>query len=496
MLPLSLALLALLSPSFAAPVVAPVGPLPQLDWKAAGEESARVLAGYLQVDTQNPPGNESDGVRYLGGILDKEGISWEMSEYAPGRGSLIARLNGSGAEKPLCMLSHVDVVTAEPARWSHPPLSGLIEDGYVWGRGALDMKGMGVTELMTMIWLKRLNAPLIRDVILLAVADEEVDGAGVEHIAKQWDKIGCSQLVNEGGLGIKDLFFAGQTVFAISNAEKGAMWVKMVASGAPGHGSTPTPGRAPEHLKNALDRLAERKDVVIWDDALMETFRRVGKQHGGMTGSILQSPGLVKLLVKPKLMAGPPTHAALTNTVNVTGFGGAMKPNVVPSEVWAVLDVRILPGTKPEAMLAELATVVNDPAIRFDVISATEGSRSPYDDTFFNALAARAVAGRDDAAAGPVMSVGYTDSNALRPLGVHAYGFVPFEVEGADLGTMHGDNERVSIANLENGLKILLGAVMDVSVPAGAIAGLGVVAAPTPATSASPPAPPPAPPQP
>lgn len=487
--------LALFSLAAAAPLAAPAGPpLPAIDWKAAGEESAAILAGYLQVDTQNPPGNESDGVRYLGAILDKEGIPWEMSEYAPQRGSLIARLKGSGKDRPLCLLSHVDVVTAEPPRWSRPPLSGVIEDGYVWGRGALDMKGMGVTELLTMVWLKRLNVPLNRDIILLAVADEEVDGAGVDHIAKQWDSIACSQLVNEGGLGIKDLFFKGQTVFAISNAEKGAMWVTMVATGAPGHGSTPTPGRAPEHLQRALARLAERKDVVIWDDALMETFRRVGKQHGGISGSILQSPGLVKLLVKPKLMAGPPTHAALTNTVNVTGFGGAMKPNVVPSEVWAVLDIRILPGTKPDAILAELTALVNDPAVRFDVLSATEGSRSPYEDSFFNALATRAVAGRNDAAAGPVMSIGYTDSNALRPLGVHAYGFVPFEVEGADLGTMHGDNERVSIANLENGLKILLGAVMDVSVSAPPPSSGHV--APTPPTSASPPTPPPARPQP
>lgn len=437
--------------------------LSKVDWDAAGAEATEILAGYLRVDTTNPPGNETAGALYLQGVLARDGIASEIVEFAPGRGSLIARLPGSGAEPPLCLLSHIDVVTAEPSRWSQPPLSGAVVGGDLWGRGALDMKGMGALEVATLVQVERLGLPLRRDLVLLAVADEEDAGRGIDSMVAQWDRIGCSHVINEGGLGIEDLFFEGQTVFAISVGEKGATWVKMIASGEPGHGSTPAPGRAPERLARALDRLSRRKAEVHWSPELLETFRRAGRQGGGVKGAILQSPGLVKLLLRGMLLGKPPTRAVLTNTVNVTGFGGAQKPNVVPSETWAVLDCRTLPGQDPQALLAELAALVDDPQVRFEVMSSSRGSLSPADDPLFRALAARAVEGRDDAVAGPVLSVGYTDSNALRPLGVRAYGFVPVVVDAERLGTMHGDDERVRVSDLRDGLRILLSAVLDVS---------------------------------
>jgi len=319
---------------------------------------------------------------------------------------------------------------------------------------------------MTMIQLHRLGVPLRREVVLLAVADEEVDSQGMDSVVKVWDRVGCSHVVNEGGYGLEGLFFPGQTFHAISVAEKGAVWIRMIASGPPGHGSTPIAGRAPEHLTHALERLATRKDKVTWSPALIEAFRRVGVEHGGVSGAILQSPGLLKLLVKPKLMANPATHAALTDTVNVTGFFGGNAPNVVPSEVGAVLDCRILPGHTVDALLAELTALVDDPAVRFEVTSSTNANGSPWDDPFFAALAARAVEGQEHAVAGPVVSVGYTDSQALRPLGVHAYVYVPFVIAPELLGTTHGDDERVPVSELAPGLRRLMGAVLDVSLDA------------------------------
>src|SRR5205823_6200396 len=157
------------------------------------------------------------GAEYLARILSAEGIESEIVEFAPGRGSLIARLpaSGEGKQKPLCLLSHVDVVPAEADRWPKDtqPFSGAIDkEGTIWGRGALDMKGMGILELMTMIWIHRLKVPLDRELILLAVADEEVDSRGVKEMIKIWDRIGCSEVVNEGGMGIRNLLFEGQTV--------------------------------------------------------------------------------------------------------------------------------------------------------------------------------------------------------------------------------------------------------------------------------------------
>ncbi|MSQ02309.1 MAG: M20/M25/M40 family metallo-hydrolase [Myxococcales bacterium] len=437
--------------------------LETVDWAAATAELTTRLGELLRIPSINPPGNETLAVAWLDQWLSGEGIATEVIPLSEGRSSLIARLPGSGADKPLCLLSHVDVVPAEAERWTVPPFSGEVRDGHLWGRGALDMKGMTALQAMTMVQFKRLAVPLRREVILLAVADEEVDSQGIESIVRLWERVGCSHVVNEGGYGLRGLFFEGQTFHAISVAEKGAVWIRMIASGKPGHGSTPVAGRAPEHLSRALAKLATRKDVVVWSDALMESFRRVGKEHGGLSGAILGSPFLVKLLVRGQLMANPATHAALTNTVNVTGFFGGKAPNVVPSEVGAVLDCRILPGATVEALLAELTGLVDDPKLRFEVTSQNNANGSPWDDPFFEALAARAVEGQQHAVAGPVVSVGYTDSQALRPLGVHAYGYVPFVIEPALLGTTHGDDERVPVSELAPGLRRLMGAVLDVS---------------------------------
>ncbi len=436
-----------------------------VNWPDAGQEAVRLLSGYLQVDTSNPPGNETLGAKYLAGLLEKEGIASEIVEFAPGRGSLIARLKGTGSEKPLCLLSHLDVVPAEAKNWQQPPFSGLVDaQGMIWGRGALDMKGMGLIETLTLIWLKRLHVPLKRDVILLAVADEEVDNRGMLFIVeKYWPQIDCSHVVNEGGMGIRDAMTPGQTIFAISVAEKGLLWLKMIAHGKAGHGSTPIPGRAPERLLKALDKIRARHPEAVWHDSTRETLAQVGHDVGGATGYVLTRPTLQNWLAESKLMANPGTAAAMTDTVNITGFGGANEPNVIPSEVWAHLDCRLLPGHKPADMLADLIKLVDDPNVRFEVLHQALANESPWDDPFYRALARHAVAGKPNAVAGPVLSPGFTDSLHLRPLGVRAYGFVPFATPQEDTGTMHGENERVSSENVRDGLRTLFSAVVDVT---------------------------------
>jgi acetylornithine deacetylase/succinyl-diaminopimelate desuccinylase-like protein len=437
-----------------------------VDWNKAGDEAVDVLSRYLRVDTTNPPGNETRGAEFMGAMLAKEGIPYEIVEYAPGRGNLIARLEGGRDEKPLCLLSHIDVVTAEPEKWEKDkgPLSGAVDGQWVWGRGALDMKGLGALELLTVLWLKRLNVPLRRSVILLAVAAEESDSGGIQFVVdKHWGKIGCSQSVNEGGMGIKDLLVAGQTVYPISVAEKGVLWLKMSAHGEAGHGSTPVPGRAPERLLHAIDRLMKRDPDPIIHGSLYELAARVGDDVGGIKGFVLEHPALVRALVLGKLMESPPARATLFNTINVTGFEGKKEPNVIPSEVSAQLDCRILPNVRPIDFLVEIKRTVDDPNVTFEVLDEEPAAESPWDDDFFSALARHAVDGRPHVVAGPALSPGYTDSLFLRRKGVHAYGFVPFEVEQVELMGFHGRNERVSIANVHRGLRALFRAVVDVS---------------------------------
>ncbi len=447
----------------------PHGWRPVVNWQEAGAEAAKALSGYLQVDTYNPPGNETRGARYLGKILEREGIPFEIIEHTRGRGSLIARLKGSGAEKPLCLLSHIDVATADASQWPEGkgPLSGTIdEDGMIWGRGALDMKGMGVLELMTMVWLKRKKVPLRRDVILLAVADEEVDNAGMKQIMEQhWDRIGCSHMINEGGLGIRGVLFPKHTAFAISVAEKGVLWLRMVVRGKGGHGSTPLPGHTPGVLLEALRKIQKRRPEPRMNDALKDFFARIGRQRGGVTGFVLQRATLFRSVLMKMLMAKPATRAALTNTVNITGLDtGNNEPNVVPTTASARLDCRLLPGETKETMVTELYRLVeHDPRITFEVLHYEPSAGSAWDDPLFEALARHSTAGRTDAAAGPVLSIGFTDSIFARKKGVRAYGLVPFEVTQEEMETMHGPRERVSTENMTNGLRILFSTVVDVA---------------------------------
>ncbi len=451
-------------------VVGPGVTAPSVDWSAAGDEAVDVLQRYLRVDTINPPGNETRGTDFLAAELAKDGIEASVTEFAPGRGSLVARLRADApTDKPLCLLSHVDVVTANDADWPEDaqPLSGVVKDGAIWGRGALDMKGMGVVELQVLRWLKRTGAKLKRDVILIAVADEEVDNGGMHHVVDtRWDELDCGVMLNEGGIGLPGLLFEGQTVFPVTVAEKGTLWLELKARSEAGHGSTPMPSRAPQKLNRAMARLADRDPKPVIHPALYELLARVGEQKKGLTGAVLGSKALVDLFVTGKLLSVPPTRAAITNTCQVTGYDGkGSAPNVIPAEVSAIVDCRVLPGVAPETLLAELKALLEvEEGVTVSVLQSEPATESTWDDPFFDSLVRRLSEGRDDVVVGPAISPGFTDSNIARPKGTKAYGLVPFEISAELLGTMHGKNERLPVSELKRGLEILFRAVVDTAV--------------------------------
>jgi carboxypeptidase PM20D1 len=264
-------------------------------------------------------------------------------------------------------------------------------------------------------------------------------------------------------VGIKDLLVPGQTVYTISVAEKGVLWLKMTAHGEAGHGSTPTPGRAPDRLVRAIERLYARAPEPVIHPALYELAARSGKDAGGLEGFVLQRPWLVRRFVLGKLLEKPPARATLFSTVNVTGLSGMKEPNVIPSEVSATLDCRPLPGTRPVDLFAEISDTVGDPMVTFEALDLMAGEESPWDDALFSALARHAVDGRAHVVAGPALAPGYTDSLFLRRKGVHAYGIMPFEVDARELLGFHGKNERVSVANVHRGIRALFRAVLDVA---------------------------------
>lgn len=452
----------------------PSAKLNNVDWNAHGRAAFDDLAAYMRVDTVNPAGNERNGADFLAALLAARGIESEIIDHGNNRASLIARVKATkpSGEGAICLVNHIDVVTSELERWpkERGPLSGAIVDEggetMVYGRGAIDMKGMGLMELHALFALLDAGVERTRDLVFLAVADEEVTSMGIEAIVsdEHWPKVNCTHAINEGGIGLKDAIVAGQTVFAISVGERGVLWSRVVAEGSPGHGSTPIPGRAPEKLLLAMNRFDAWRDTPSIHPALYELLAEVGNEAGGVNGFVMQRPFLVDRLVMSRLQEKPTTKAITNDTVHLTGFNGANAPNVVPSTVWAQYDVRLLPGTTPEAMKAELEALIADiPDVHIEVVETKAGSFSDWNDPLFRALQRNAVVGVPRAVAGPIISPGFTDSIVLRRRGVKAYGIIPIVVSAEESATMHGDGERISLSNVVRGTRVLAMTLADVA---------------------------------
>lgn len=432
----------------------------RVDWSSTGDEAVEMLSEYLKIDTVNPTGNESRGADYLEALLARDGIGVERLAFAPGRDSLIARLSADEpAERPLCLLSHIDVVPSEAEEWPAKtgPLSGAIDsDGVLWGRGALDMKGMGILQIQALSLLRRLNVPLRRDVIVLAVADEEVADRGMLHvIAERWPDLDCGHVLNEGGFGVSDALVDGQTVHAISVGEKGVVWVDVVATAEPGHGSTPTGDSSIVRLRAAMQAIDKRRAEVEWHPMLMELLGRVGAGAGGATGFVLRRPVLVKTAARGQIMGNPLTRAAITTTVHLTGLAGAVSPNVLPGEARATYDIRLQPGVDREAILEELRGYVE--GIDGITIEATHYFPAEVSewrgDPVYDAMVAHVLHERDGHVAGPFLAPGFTDSIFARQQGAVAYGLIPFVVSAELLASTHGHRERVPVSEVQEGSK-------------------------------------------
>jgi acetylornithine deacetylase/succinyl-diaminopimelate desuccinylase-like protein len=430
----------------------------QPDWDALTEEATRLLAEYLRLDTTNPPGNEVIACDWLAAILDAEGIPYQRFALDPARPSLVARLAGDGTGGgALLLLNHTDVVPAEAAHWQEPPLSGTVHDGYVWGRGAVDMKGMGILELVTMLACHRLRIPLRRDLVFAAVADEEAGGTfGVEFLATNHpDTLVCDFVINEGGTGAAEVFGIQHPVFHVGVAEKGPLWLRLRAEGTPGHGSVPHSDSALERLVRALAR------VQAWERPLVATDEVLAYFEALHAAGFLPSPPSTEVL-HALAAEHPRIHSMLSNSIAVTSVRAGVRPNVIPAEAEATLDVRLVTGYSPDRFLDELAAVIDDPAVSVEVIFSASTPTSPTDSALYRAIEAAASGACEGGTIVPSISTGFTDSRVFRRLGIPAYGFMPLLLAPEDMGTVHGNDERLSIASLRLGLRILFDTVRHV----------------------------------
>lgn len=418
------------------------------------------LVGYLKVDTINPPGNESKGVAYLGRLLDDAGIAYETAESAPGRGNLWAKLSGTadanGRKAPgLVLLHHIDVVPANRAHWDVDPLSGQEVDGYVYGRGAIDTKGLGVVQLQAFLALAASDQPLNRDVWYFATADEEAGGffgAGwlVESRPELFRDIGY--LLNEGGSGRR---FGQGVAVMVEVTQKVPLWLRLTATGNPGHGSAPQVTTSVTRLVRGLERIRETDFPVNVVPAVAAMFEGLApyqnEANRGRYASIADAATDSNYLLGLRLQ-NPSAHALLRNTCSITRLSGSSKINVVPAEASAELDCRLLPDQNPERFLSELEQIINDDQIVIEKIMGFTPATSRTDTALFKVI--EDVSEQfHDAQVVPTVAGGFTDSHFFRDLGITSYGYSPFLFAQSEFTGVHGNNERISVENINQGVK-------------------------------------------
>lgn len=428
------------------------------DWIAAEKEAGELLSQYLRIDTTNPPGNELAAAQFWKEVLAREGVKAQVFESQPGRGVVYARLKGTGEKKALILLHHLDVVPATPSDWEIDPFAGVIKEGYVYGRGAVDCKGIAIIQFMALALLKRAGALLKRDIIFLGTADEEAGGkfgAGwfVEnHFALIAD---AEFLLTEGG-GVR--LQAGRRSYDVDIAEKAPCWIQLDATGPAGHGSRPLPETAVTRLIRALDRIIHYETEIKVVPAVQSYFTALAKREEPSTA--VQFRNLERALANPsfrkEFLANPSYNALVRNTISPTMLEGSNKTNVIPAHASAQLDCRLLPGEDPQQFVKRLEQVVHDTNVKFTVLMNFPPIASEAETQLFRAI--RAVAERRDPQAPVVSAVlgGFTDAHYFRRKGIVSYGFSALPLSEEESRRVHGTNERIPLVGLNEGMQVLI----------------------------------------
>ncbi len=438
---------------------------PAFNSEQAKNEAVKFLTELVKIDTSNPPGNETRAAEYIKNVLANEGITAHIFESAPGRGTLVARLKGNGNKKPLLLMAHLDVVGVERDKWTVDPFAGVIKDGYLYGRGAIDDKSMDAANLEVFLQLHRQKLPLDRDVILLAEAGEEgTTQFGIDFmVASHWNEIECEYALNEGG-GIPEENGKVQYV-AVATTEKVPRGFSLVAHGTSGHGSVPRLDNAIAHLAAAVDKVARWEAPM----RLNETTRRFFRQMAGISppeqAAIYRN--IEDRAAQQKLHATNPGYYSMLRTSLVpTIIKGGFRSNVIPAEAEARFDVRALPDENMDALKAQLTQLIDDPAIKIVDAETAHARPAPVtsrlDTEGFRALERAQQKVFPGVPTIPMMQDGATDAAQLRVKGVQAYD-IGTVFSSEDLKRIHGNDERIDIEGFGKFVHFLYEATVDLA---------------------------------
>jgi len=447
-------------------------PVPAGDTSAIAKEAEGWLSDLIKINTSNPPGNEQIAAMYVVGILAKDGIKAEILDMAPGRSAVVARLRSAAMADPsraLLLVAHLDTVPVEKARWSVDPFAAVIKDGYLYGRGAIDDKGMLAANLAVFIELKRSMAHLNRDVIFLATDDEETSGdASIRMlIAKHWDRFAAGFAINEGG----NVFLKNGKVqyTGVQASEKVAFNVAVIARGTSGHASQPLKDNPVVHLAAAVAKIGNYSAPVHFTSIVRRYFEGLAPLEDDEIGKWIRSmdtPDRGEHAQRVISDASPLWNSMLRDTIAPTVLNAGVANNVIPAEARANLNVRLLPGDTIDVVLSDLNKLVNDPLVKLE-LQPNAGLAAPpssLESDFYAVISKVVTQEFGGAPALPFQSTWLTDSAQLRLHNVQAYGLVPFPLNQEDLKRMHGDDERIPLASFDKGVDVLAKIVSEFAV--------------------------------
>lgn len=432
-----------------------------INWEAEDEEIVALVRALLRLDTRNPPGNEIRAAEFLKGLFEAEGIEGQIVGPNENRGTFIARIKGEGSEPPLLLMSHTDVVAVEPDKWTHDPFDADIADGFIYGRGALDMKQMVGMEALTMLLLKRSGMPLKRDVIYMAAADEECGGlAGAGWVVENRPElIQAEYALNEGGGGGVEI--QGRRYYSVQTAEKGTVRFRLRTYGKPGHGSVPHPDNAILKLATLLITLTPNLLPVHFTPTLRAYIASLAATQSPDVARALQDiltdestadAAVDRLPFEETLKQR--IHAMMRNTVTPTMLAAGSQINVIPSVAEAQVDGRNLPGWTPEMFLEELRSVIGDD-VEITLLEPSTPLEADLQSPLFDTIQAVLKEHDTEASVIPVLLTGGTDAKHVTQLGTKVYGFVPALYVGEGEGRrVHSHDERVNIRSLQWGMRV------------------------------------------
>ena len=426
-------------------------------------EAEEALVAYIRIDTSNPPGNETAAAQFLAQLLQKSGVAAQLVGSNPSRQSVYARLQSGSNEPALLLLHHIDVVPANASEWTKPPFSGTRSGGYIWGRGAIDDKSLGIAQLMAFLELKRRNVKLRRDVIFLGVADEETGGAkGAAELLEQHPELftNVGFVLNEGGANetaVDKILFWG-----IEFQQKVPLWLRLHVKGAGGHAaSPPADGGATAKLIRALAAIDRIETPYRLEANVARSFALLGKARTDARGAQFRAIKAPLDVTKLPSEFGAGFRALLHDTITITSVNAGSSVNVLPTSATADLDIRLLPDSSPQEMVARIKAAAGKDVEVQTLVYTPATAPSPIDSELVATMMSVMRAAEPGSAAGPIVITGTSDSRFFRARGIAAYGMSPFKVNYYDADGVHAADERIRSRFFAEGVRVMRSIVHD-----------------------------------